>query len=184
MSVIRLLTFRGIIMTSWRIPLIEEIIPKYQEEENSIYGNVWIDLEDYSILKIEADPRSINGYQSLKNLEKRLNARLFLTLEIQFDEVRNGIRFPTEVLLLEKYKGGRYVSTYKGSEGWERNRTTFSYTDYRFFDVKVEVSIDNRWTPRRGEPICCEIWGFFFLMSILWFSSRIKRYGSKKIPWR
>jgi len=119
-----------------------EAIPKNQEEENSIYGNIWIDLEDYSILKIEADPRSIKGYQSLKNLEKKINARLFLTLEIQFDELREGIRFPTEVLMLEKYKGGRYVSTYKGSEGWERNRTTFTYTDYRFFDVKVEVSID------------------------------------------
>ena len=119
-----------------------EAIPKYQEEENSIYGTVWIDLEDYSILKIEADPRSINGYQSLKNLEKKLNARLFLTLEIQFDELREGIRFPTEVLMLEKYKGGRYISIYKGPEGWERNRTTFSYTDYQFFDVKVEVSID------------------------------------------
>ncbi len=119
-----------------------EAIPKYQEEEDSIYGKVWIDLEDYSVLKIEADPRSIKGYQSLKNLEKKINARLFLTLEIQFDEVREGIRFPTEVLMVEKYKGGRYVSTYKGPEGWERNRTTFNYTDYRFFDVKVEVSVD------------------------------------------
>lgn len=119
-----------------------EAIPKYQEEENSIYGNVWIDLEDFSVLKIEADPRSINGYHFLKQIEKRLNARLFLTLEIHFDKLRDGIRFPTEVLMLEKYKGGRYVSIYKGTKGWERNRTTFAYDDYQFFDVKVEVSID------------------------------------------
>jgi hypothetical protein len=119
-----------------------EAIPKYQEQENTIYGIVWIDLEDFSVLKIEADPRSINGYQSLLKIEKQLNTRLFLTLEIQFDELRDGIRFPTEVLMLEKYKGGRYVSTYKGPKGWERNRTTFTYTDYQFFDVKVEVSID------------------------------------------
>jgi hypothetical protein len=125
-----------------RSAAVIEVIPKYEEQENTIYGKIWIDLEDYSVLKIEADPRSINGYQSLKKIEKQLNARLFLTLEIQFDKLRDGIRFPTEVLLLEQYKGGRYVSIYKGPKGWERNRTTFSYTDYRFFDVNVEVSID------------------------------------------
>jgi hypothetical protein len=125
-----------------RSAAVIEVIPKYPDQENTIYGNIWIDLEDYSVLKIEADPRSINGYQSLKKIEKQLTARLFLTLEIHFDKLRDGIRFPTDVLMLEKYKGGRYVSTYKGSKGWERNRTTFTYTDYRFFDVKVEVSID------------------------------------------
>jgi len=125
-----------------RSAAVIEVIPKYEEQENTIYGYVWIDLEDYSVLKIEANPRSINGYQSLKKIEKQLNARLFLTLEIQFDKLRDGIRFPTGVLMLEQYKGGRYVSIYKGTKGWERNRTTFSYTDYRFFDVNVEVSID------------------------------------------
>jgi hypothetical protein len=54
----------------------------------------------------------------------------------------DGIRFPTKTHMLEKYKGGRFVLKYKGSKGWERNRTTFTYDDYRFFEVKVEVSID------------------------------------------
>jgi hypothetical protein len=119
-----------------------EVTPKYREQENTIYGNVWIDLEDYSILKIEADPRSIKGHQSLKEIEKQLHTRLFLTLEIEFDTLHDGIRFPTKAQMLEKYKGGRFVLKYRGSKGWERNRTTFTYTDYRFFDVKVEVSID------------------------------------------
>jgi hypothetical protein len=119
-----------------------EVSPKSQEQENTIYGNVWIDLEDYSILKIEADPRSIKGYQSLKEIEKQLHTRLFLTLEIEFDKLHDGIRFPTKAQMLEKYKGGRFVLEYKGSKGWERNRTIFTYTDYQFFDVKVEVSID------------------------------------------
>ncbi len=119
-----------------------EATPRHQEEENTVYGKIWIDLADYSVLKIEADPRSIIGYQSLKNLEKQLNARLSLTLEIYFDEIHEGIRFPTEVLMVEKYKGGRYVSTYRGPDGWERNRTAFTYADYQFFDVNVEVSID------------------------------------------
>ncbi|MFC2145963.1 hypothetical protein ACFLRT_01230 [Acidobacteriota bacterium] len=125
-----------------RRAVVIEVIPKSQEEENTIYGNVWIDLEDYSMLKIEADPRSIKGYQTLKEIARELNTRLFLTLELEFDNLHDGIRFPTKTHMLERYKGGRFVLKYKGSKGWERNRTTFTYTDYRFFDVKVEVSID------------------------------------------
>jgi hypothetical protein len=43
--------------------------------------------------------------------------------------------------MLEKYKGGRLVSQQKGTKGWERNRTTFNYSDYQFFDINMEVSI-------------------------------------------
>jgi hypothetical protein len=128
---------------SGRSAAVIKVIPKNREQENSdsIFGNVWIDLEDYSILKIEADPRSIKGYQVLKELEKKLSTRLFLTLEIDFSEIREGIRFPTAVTMVEKYKGGRLISQYKGPKGWERNRTVFTYSDYQFFDVNVEVSI-------------------------------------------
>ena len=86
--------------------------------------------------------KSINGYPAFKEIAEGLNARLYITLEIDFDLLHNGIRFPTEVQLLEKYKGGPHVSALKGASGWERNQTTFTYNDYQFFDVKVEVSID------------------------------------------
>jgi VWFA-related protein len=127
-----------------RPAVVIEAIPKnnHDQQEYSIYGKVWIDEENYSVLGIEADPRSIKGYQALKEIGERLNARLNLTLEIEFDQLHNGIRFPTKVHMLEKYKGGPHVLTLKGHSGWERNRTTFTYKDYQFFDVKVEVSID------------------------------------------
>ena len=128
---------------SGRSAAVVKVIPKNREQENSdsIFGKVWIDLEDYSTLKIEADPMSIRGYRALKELEKQLNTRLFLTLEIDFSEIRDGIRFPTAVTMMEKYKGGRLISQYKGPKGWERNRTVFTYSDYQFFAVNVEVSI-------------------------------------------
>lgn len=125
-----------------RPAIVVEAIPNHDLQEHSIYGKVWIDRENYSVLAIEADPRSIKGYQALKEIGEGLNARLYLTLEIDFNQLHNGIRFPTKVHLLEKYKGGPHVSALKGATGWERNRTTFTYNDYQFFDVKVEVSID------------------------------------------
>jgi hypothetical protein len=124
--------------------VVIEATPKNNNnlQEHSIYGKVWIDGENYSVLKIEADPRSIKGYQALKKIGEGLNARFDITLELEFDQLHNGIRFPTKVHLLEKYKGGPHVSALKGASGWDRNRTTFTYNDYQFFDVKVEVSID------------------------------------------
>ncbi|MGD2088032.1 MAG: hypothetical protein PVH61_17770 [Candidatus Aminicenantes bacterium] len=125
-----------------RPAVVIEVIPKHDLPEPSIFGKVWIDGENYSVLGIEADPRSIKGYQALKQIGEGLNARLNLTLEIEFDRLHNGIRFPTRVHLMEKYKGGPHVSALKSASGWERNRTIFTYQDYQFFDVKVEVSID------------------------------------------
>jgi hypothetical protein len=124
--------------------VVIEAIPKNNNNQqgHSIYGKVRIDVENYSVMGIEADPRSINGYQALKEIGERIKARLDITLEIEFDQLYNGIRFPTRVHLLAKYRGGPHVSALKGAAGWERNRTTFTYKDYQFFDVKVEVSID------------------------------------------
>jgi len=125
-----------------RPAVVLEATPRHDQQEHFLYGKLWIDSENYSVLEIEADPRSIKGYRALQEIGERLNARLYLTLEIEFDQFHNGIRFPTGVHLLEKYKGGPHVSALKGASGWERNRTTFTYQDYQFFDVKVDVSID------------------------------------------
>ncbi len=118
-----------------------EVLPRNPGNGGSLYGKVWIDTRDYTVLKMEADPRSINGYSALKDIEIKIRTRLFLTMEIEFNEIHGGIRYPTHIQVVEKYKGGRYVTMYSGTRGWERNRTTFTYSDYRFFDVNVEVTI-------------------------------------------
>jgi hypothetical protein len=118
-----------------------EALPKNPVETATIYGTLWIDMENFSILKIEADPRSIKGYALLKELALKLRTRLHLSLEIDFDRQRKGIRFPTKVSFLEKYKGGRLISKNQGPKGWERTRAEFTYSDYRFFSVQTEVTI-------------------------------------------
>jgi len=120
-----------------------EVIPKNPDNgAPSVYGDVWIDMEDFTVLKIKADPRSIVGYLQLKELAKKLNTRLFLSLETEFGMLSGGIRFPTRVLSLEQYKGGQLISQFKRSKPWERARTEFTYSDYQFFNVKTDVSIE------------------------------------------
>jgi hypothetical protein len=118
--------------------------PRSPDIEKGFFGKVWIDLEDHSVVKVQADPKSINGFVRLKELSKKLQARLQLSLEIDFDEKREGICFPTRVSMLEKYKGGRIISMYKGREGRERTHTVFNYSNYQFFSVQVEVTIGPR----------------------------------------
>lgn len=115
--------------------------PKNPGKSKTIYGSIWIDPVNFSIMKIEADPRSIRGYTLLKEQAKKLRTNLQLSLVTEFSHLHDGIRFPTNVTFVEKYKGGRNISRYWGGIGWERNRTVFTYSDYRFFKVNLEVSV-------------------------------------------
>jgi hypothetical protein len=118
-----------------------EITPKKSIKTTSIYGKLWIDSTDFSLLRIEADPGSIPGFTGLNQLAEKLQTKLYLSLEAEFEESRNGIRFPTRVHMLEKYKGGPHVSGHRGSKGWERKRMIFDYTDYQFFEDKSREEI-------------------------------------------
>jgi hypothetical protein len=118
-----------------------EALPKNPVETATIYGTLWIDREDFSLMKIEADPRSIKGYTLLKDLALKLRTRLHLSLEIDFARQQKGIRFPTKISFLEKYKGGRIISRNQGPKGWERTRAQFTYSDYQFFSVQTDVTV-------------------------------------------
>ncbi|MGD2092473.1 MAG: hypothetical protein PVH61_40275 [Candidatus Aminicenantes bacterium] len=122
-----------------RVAVIEAL-PKKPLETGTLYGTLWIDTEDFSLLKIEAGPKSIIGYRQLQKLADKLNTKLHLSLEIDFGYHRQGICFLTQVSFLERYKGGRYVYWQRGQNGWIRTRTRFTYSDYRFFDVQTEVT--------------------------------------------
>ncbi|UCH95862.1 MAG: hypothetical protein JSV88_03190 [Candidatus Aminicenantes bacterium] len=124
-----------------RPAVVIEAVPKNPVETATIYGKIWIDTGDFSVMKIQADPESIRGYRQLKDLAKKLRTRLYLSLVSEFDEIRRGIRFPTKVSMMEKYKGGRIISGYRGPKGWERTLTEFTYTDYQFFDVQTDVTV-------------------------------------------
>lgn len=136
-------TFQRYAKRKGRRTAVLEAVPKdilQTGKESTVFGLIWVDMEDFSVLKIEAYPESIRGYNLLKKLALKLRTRIYLSLETEFDHLHDGIRFPTQILSIEKYKGGRMISRYKGNHGWERTRTFFNYKDYRFFNVKTEVS--------------------------------------------
>ncbi|MGD2089776.1 MAG: hypothetical protein PVH61_26615 [Candidatus Aminicenantes bacterium] len=118
---------------------IIEAYPKNEKDSQFIYGKIWIDREDFSVLKIKANPNSILGYDKLEKLAEELNTRLFLDLETEFFKYRDGIRFPTQIHFKEGYKGGLFIRQFRGSRKWTRTDNLTTYSDYLFFNVDMDV---------------------------------------------
>jgi hypothetical protein len=112
--------------------IIIESTPKKEREANYNFGRIWVDEKDFSILKIEYDPRSIKDYEDelaqapIGDLSKKV---IWTT---HFGVEKNEVRFPSQQLIQEFYVN---------SEGEELfiERITFRYEDYKFFIVETEV---------------------------------------------
>ena len=95
------------------------------------HGVVWVDEQDGSVVKIELDPRSLRGIDVLQEEARRKGGRLKVT-DIHWYEARsNNIRFPSRTEISEVKLAAQ--------EELENSRTVFTYKDYRFFKVNVNV---------------------------------------------
>ena len=114
-----------------------ECFPKDTSGIKTNYGKIWVDLADFSIMRLSINPVSIGGYANLLKLARYYKAKLILNCEIDFFKKRNGIRFPTKVLIRETYSGGRELRAIVRKSVWERSKTTYTFDGYQFFDVSA-----------------------------------------------
>lgn len=114
-----------------------ECFPKDVTNIESIYGEIWVDLTDFSIMRMNINPVSIGGYTNLLKLAKYYKAKLILSCEIDFFKKHKGIRFPTRVSIRETYSGGRELRSVVKKSVWERSNTTYTFDDYQFFEVEA-----------------------------------------------
>ncbi len=131
--------FSGIEKKGDREFAIIKAIPKNPKKFFFTTALINIDVKDYSVSRIKVIPRYIKGYESLMRRTFHFRTRLFLDCVIDFGQSYNGLWFPTEIVISERYKGGRFVTQNMGTTGWERSRTEFRYTDYRFFNVDMDI---------------------------------------------
>ncbi|MBN1273793.1 MAG: hypothetical protein JXB26_16115 [Candidatus Aminicenantes bacterium] len=110
-----------------------EVRPKSKEDGkiHSSFGKVWVDRENFSILKIEVKAESIQGYDQLKDAAKREQV-IPEIMDIHYYGVeKNGLRFPSKTIIEENYRAMTKVI--------KKSRTVVEYKDYRFFTVDVDV---------------------------------------------
>jgi len=126
---------------------IIEAIPKQKLGEKPNYGKLWVDKNDFSVIKIEIEQESLEGFEELEEKRKSLEKEKKIIITkivlkpifktIHFYEVeKNGIRFPSKTEFNEVYV----------DPAWEKRQITKStteikYEDYKFFTVKTDVSI-------------------------------------------
>jgi len=112
--------------------IIVQSAPKMEREENYNYGKVWVDEKDFSILKIEYDPRSIKNYEDELLLSPIGDLKKIVNWTVTYGFEKKGVKFPSQQLVQEFY-----VNT-KGQKVL-MEKISFNYDDYKFFIVEVEV---------------------------------------------
>lgn len=118
-----------------REAFVIEAKPKKKIEDKPNYGKIWVDTEDFSILKIEIKQESLAGYEKLKEELKdikKMGIKPVITIIHEYGIEKNGIRFPSKTTFKEDYVG---VNIRRA----KKSRLTVTYDDYKFFTVETEV---------------------------------------------
>ena len=122
-----------------RKAIVIEATPKSEMKDMPNYGKVWVDRQDYSILKIEVAEESLLGIEQVKGSIK-LGVDPVVSVTHFYDEVykidkNQIIRFPSKTVFLHE--------TYLSIRGYRNKviaaKTQFFYDNYRFFTVDVDV---------------------------------------------
>jgi hypothetical protein len=114
--------------------------PKKERSTPINHGLVWVDAVDGSVVKIELNPRALRGIDWLRKEARRKRVRLKVTDIHWYDFRKSGVRFPSRTEIKEESLAGQKVAKASQASGVvEKTKTTFSYSNYRFFKVNVNV---------------------------------------------
>ena len=116
-------------------------------------ATVWVDCQDFSILKFEVFPGAIRGYNNLLRINKNIMSDIKVTDSHFFGHVRNGIRYPNQTKISISFKTkasgktesymGRWLKTDYGKLIRFKISTSIRYKNYKFFDVTVNTKFKN-----------------------------------------
>ena len=112
-----------------------KVRPREAASHNPNYGKIWVDAEDFSVLKIEVEADSLAGYN-----RPRISEAVFAPTVIHLYGIeKSGLRFPSETLFSQKYDSLNRYSKRRSS--LTKRSTRFTYSGYRFFTVEVDVRV-------------------------------------------
>jgi hypothetical protein len=119
---------------------VVKAIPRDPENSDKLFGNIWLDIRDGSIMRIEWEETSLANYGNLEKDAKALGAvpRLEFSSEYRFE--KNGVRFPSRFYIKETYR--RHRSGRIGGSSFQllyKSELEVAFKDYRFFVVESEV---------------------------------------------
>jgi hypothetical protein len=109
-----------------------QVSPRLAVVETYLGGQVWIEQDDSSILRIEWDPTTFGSYETILLRAKKFKSKPQVTSYTEFGFEKNGIRFPSLDFTEEAYLD-------KDGKKFIRSQTKVVYKEYRFFTVETET---------------------------------------------
>lgn len=113
--------------------VVIDVKPKQDAPEaRNLYGKAWIDAATFDILKIEWSEKRIGQYDIFRQRGAKFKREPRIILVSEFNAEKNGIRFPSRLVIEEAYVGNL-------GRAFVRSTTTVAYKDFKFFTVEVEI---------------------------------------------
>jgi len=103
-------------------------------EPKCLSGKAWIDAATAEILKMELTQKPTGGLEIFAKREAQYKRKLRLMLRTEFSAEKNGIRFPSRLLIEEAYINNM-------GRAFIRSKTEVVYKDFKFFTVATESQI-------------------------------------------
>lgn len=118
------------------------VFPREGVQKKLFYGEFYVREKDFSIMKIKMSQRAMGGYQRIEKAATLMNADPRVTIIMEYDNERNGIRFPSKFSLQESY-------ITPDDETFSLSKLHVEYFDYNFFNVGVDVKVKGAVSPKR-----------------------------------
>jgi hypothetical protein len=109
-----------------------EAIPLHVYKKNHLFGKIWISKKNFTVLKIQWEPKSISFSRQIEKKARLLGGKPEITFYAEFKTRQRGIRFPSRYFIEEAYvdkKGNKYI----------RLRQDIKMKDYIYYVVASEV---------------------------------------------
>lgn len=111
--------------------MIIEATPKEPGLVEHLNGKIWVNEEDFSIIRIEWNQASMGNFKGVEGMAKQLEATPQIQLISEYQFEKNGIRFPSQYTVKENYKTGPRILT--------KSALAVTYESYKFFTVETEI---------------------------------------------
>ena len=112
--------------------IVVKASPRESNKDNRNFAKIWVDVLDFSILQIEWEHQSIEGYEKRTEESEIGDLKTNVVWKVTYAVEKNGVRFPSKQLVKEVYIG-------LGGKVYPIEEITFDYNDYKFFTVETEV---------------------------------------------
>lgn len=121
-----------------------EVRPKVKIEGKANFGKIWVDQADFSVLQIDIEQESLEGFETVAKQARDDGYKPLFTISHKFGIEKNGLRFPSQTVFNEVYTKRFQTDLSSWLPRVNMSNTTILYTDYKFFTVDTDVKYEPR----------------------------------------